>query len=382
MGMRIVFWQNMLSFHQEAHIVALVEKYGCEVVWVVQQSAEEDRKLLAWSPTETPGLTVVIAPTEKEIDGILAERAEDSFHILSGLRGFPLVATVIRKAHKLGLNCSILQERRPHDGFKSVLRSALFRLDCLRFGKSIRCVFVIGYSGANGGEKYFRSVGYPKEKLFPYGYFSRRPETKPRPATPGPFRMVYLGRCIPIKGGVDTVIKALSGLQSLEWTLDVIGEGELRDGWVNLARDLGLSDRIRFPGSMPHADAMEAVAQSDLLILPSRHDGWGFVVNEALVHGVPAFCSDHCGASDLLQEAWRGAVFPVDDVPVLRLLLSETLALGKPSEAARQRIWEWSTRIDGRNTAGYLLDVIRHCLGEGERPAPAWMTLATQPDSE
>ena len=372
--MRLVFWQNMLSFHQETHIVALVQQCGCEVVWVAEREVEADRTLLAWNPENVPGLTVVITPTPAQIDEILSEHPAESVHIFSGLRGFPLVAAVIKKAHKLKLNCAILQERRPVGGFKGLLREGLFRLDRIRYGKSVKCVLVMGYSGARGGAKYFESVGYPKDRLYPYGYFSKRPETQPKPPAEGDFKIIFVGSYIKRKG-VDTVLRALSQLIDLDWSFEIIGDGEMRNEWVNLGVELHISDRLTFPSFMPNAEAMERVAESDLLILPSRFDGWGFVVNEALMRGVPAFCSDLCGASDLLQEAWRGAVFPAEDSAVLALLLRETINLGKAKPEARKRIYDWAACIDGRETAGYLLAAIKHSLGEGERPTALWLNL-------
>ncbi len=371
--MRLVFWQNMLSFHQETHLMALAEQYGCEVVWVVQQEVEADRTLLAHDPNATSSLSIVVAPSAAKIDELLDEKSTESVHIFAGLRGFPLVAKVVKLAHKRKLHCAILQERRPVGGFKGFVRNSLFWVDRVRYEKSIRCVLVMGYTGTKGGAKYFESVGYPKEKLYPYGYFSKRPEAHPIPAAEGPFKIIFVGSYISRKG-VDTAIKALSDLKDLDWTFEIIGDGELRNEWVNLAVELGVSDQLTFPGFMPNAEAMARVAESDLLILPSRFDGWGFVVNEALMRGVPAICSDLCGVSDLLQEAWRGVVFPAEDIAVLRLFLRETIERGKPSAEARQRIWQWSNKIDGRHTAGYLLQAIKHSLGQAERPNPDWLT--------
>ena len=59
------------------------------------------------------------------------------------------------------------------------------------------------------------------------------------------------------------------------------------------------------------------MAKNDILILPSIHDGWGAVVNEALQTGMYVFCSNACGAADLLQNECIGKVFRINDTKQL-----------------------------------------------------------------
>ena len=60
------------------------------------------------------------------------------------------------------------------------------------------------------------------------------------------------------------------------------------------------------------------IAAADLLALPSRWDGWGLVVNEALAVGVPVIASNACGASDLIRQDVNGYVFTSEDAASLR----------------------------------------------------------------
>ena len=85
-----------------------------------------------------------------------------------------------------------------------------------------------------------------------------------------------------------------------------------------------LSDRVIFLGHRP-PDALPAIfAQADAFCLPSRHDGWGVVINEALGAGLPVLVSDAVGAGhDLIQDGYNGRIVPAEDSDALAMALRE-----------------------------------------------------------
>ena len=376
--MRIVFWQNQFAFHQEAHLAALTERYGCEVVWVAAESLNREMASLGWREADVEGVQRVVAPDEATIVRLLAEKPEESVHIVGGLRGYPFVDDVVPKAHARGLRYGVLQESRPVDGLKAAFRRLIFVRERLRYGSTLGFYLVMGYYGPYGGRSFYRSAGFADAKLYPYGYFGRFRPDPPAPRAEGPFRFVFVGQCIDRKGG-DILLNALAMLKDAAWSLDLLGDGRRRADWTALAQRLGIADRVRFHGAKPNAGAMEVVARSDLLVLPSRFDGWGFVVNEALARGIPAVCSDRCGSSDLVREGERGETYDAFSVPDLARVLRARLEAGPPTPETRRRIWEWTRRADGEAAAGYLLECLRHAYEGGPRPTPPWTTEGPNP---
>jgi glycosyltransferase involved in cell wall biosynthesis len=120
------------------------------------------------------------------------------------------------------------------------------------------------------------------------------------------------------------------------------------------------------------AQARQMNASFDLLILPSQFDGWGAVVNEALMCGVPVICSDQCGAADLLAESWRGSIFRNASVGSLTQELRAWIKHGPISASERQRIQQWSHCIEGESVAHYLIDILRHVYEGSARPTAPW----------
>jgi glycosyltransferase involved in cell wall biosynthesis len=181
----------------------------------------------------------------------------------------------------------------------------------------------------------------------------------------------YLGQCVGRKG-MDIAIRALAQVHSHPWRLTIIGSGPLAAEWGFLAGSLGIGKWVHFFPALPHAEATAQLVDADLLLLPSRFDGWGAVVNEALMAGGPVICSDRCGAKDLLEEEWRGDIFQSGSVPSLKAALERRIAKGRRTAVEQARIRKWAGCLDGNLAANYLLDVLANVYDGAYRPLPPW----------
>jgi len=186
------------------------------------------------------------------------------------------------------------------------------------------------------------------------------------------FSIIFIGSLVHPKG-VDILLNSLSLLKNFAWNLTIVGDGPYRLKLDSILKDLGLSGRVKFAGNLKHQKAMEILVTADLLVLPSRGDGWGAVVNEALMRGVPVICSDTCGAKDLLADTHWGAVFKSESVDGLRSCLNEWLTKGKRSCQDRQELKEWSQCISGECAAEYVLRVIDCVYHGAPRPVAPWL---------
>lgn len=124
-------------------------------------------------------------------------------------------------------------------------------------------------------------------------------------------RILYLGRLEPIKA-VDKLLHALTLLPTaIRETvyLDICGDGSEEGRLKRIAVECGVSERVRFHGSIPSDQVGRVYANADLFVLPSEKEPWGLVVNEALSAGVPVMCPFWVGAAaDLVTEGETGYV--------------------------------------------------------------------------
>jgi glycosyltransferase involved in cell wall biosynthesis len=111
----------------------------------------------------------------------------------------------------------------------------------------------------------------------------------------------------------------------------IVGDGDERQRLEQQAA--GLPD-VRFLGFRNQTELPRYFDLCDVFVLPSRHEPWGLVVNEAMNAARAVVVSDDVGCQeDLIIEGKTGAVFPVGDVRGLAAALARTLA--EPGTAAR-----------------------------------------------
>jgi glycosyltransferase involved in cell wall biosynthesis len=116
-------------------------------------------------------------------------------------------------------------------------------------------------------------------------------------------RFLFVGQLIERKG-LRELLDAFVDLGSGE--LWIAGDGPLRE---EASRVATLTDRIRLLGHLSWEELQAAYAAVDALVLPSRYEVWGLVVNEALERGLPVIVSDQVGAADdLVRHGLNGFV--------------------------------------------------------------------------
>jgi glycosyltransferase involved in cell wall biosynthesis len=144
--------------------------------------------------------------------------------------------------------------------------------------------------------------------------------------------ILFSGQLIERKG-VDVLIQAFARIARLVPALELhlLGSGPALDSLCKLIPP-DLSSRIHFLGFKQPSAMPEVFATTDIFVLPSRHDGWGVVVNEALGAGLPIVVSDHVGARDLVEDGRNGLITRAGDVEALADAL---LQLGQSQELRR-----------------------------------------------
>ncbi len=132
--------------------------------------------------------------------------------------------------------------------------------------------------------------------------------------------------------------------------LAIVGDGEQRAALEAQAKATGLSS-IRFCGFRNQSELPRFFDLATVFVLPSRHEPWGLIVNEAMNAGRAVIVSDEVGSNfDLVTDGVEGCVFPAGDVAALTAALRTVLATpeagAKMGRAARARIEGWGFEQD------------------------------------
>ncbi|GAA0761635.1 glycosyltransferase involved in cell wall biosynthesis [Erythromicrobium ramosum] len=134
----------------------------------------------------------------------------------------------------------------------------------------------------------------------------------------GDIVILFSGQLIDRKG-VDVLLAAFNAVadRNPKLRLRILGSGPERERYRALVSP-HVKDRVDFVGHKEPCELPDEFSQADVFCLPSRHDGWGVVINEALGAGLPIIVSDTVGAGrDLVRDGHNGMVTPVEDISAL-----------------------------------------------------------------
>jgi glycosyltransferase involved in cell wall biosynthesis len=143
--------------------------------------------------------------------------------------------------------------------------------------------------------------------------------------------------------GVSVLLNSLPSLDQRKWNLKIVGDGDLRPEYENLAARLNLTKRVEFAGKLSDAQMIKALQNSDLLILPSvnNNEAFGIVLIEALACGVPVIASDLPGVRKVFTDKREGLLVIPGSVEDLNRKLEFVLK----NEGLRQEMAKAARRL-------------------------------------
>jgi glycosyltransferase involved in cell wall biosynthesis len=142
-----------------------------------------------------------------------------------------------------------------------------------------------------------------------------------------------VGRLVEAKG-FDLLLEAWQPVAGELW---IAGEGPQRARLEALIRARGLDHRVRLLGHRDDVDLLMEAA--DLLVMPSRKEGFPYVLLEALHHSLPVVATRVPGAVDLLPEGWLVAV---DDEAALTAVLERALSAPAQLQQDFAPVWRYA----------------------------------------
>ncbi len=361
----IVFWQRIVSPHMFGLAQALC-KQGYKVSYIAEEEISQQRKQMGWEAATSDNVEIIIIEDKDHINKLVLRFAENAVHLVQGARGNGIMEYVRKCLNRSGSHWGAIMETIDERSWYWPLKRLAYRASLSTLGLRPDFILAIGHKTS----EWIAARGYPSNKIFPFSYFISTPadfyEKKIR-AT-GKFQIGYIGQFIARKR-VDLLIIALAGM---DVELTIVGDGPLKEELSVLAdKKLGRS-RYEMLGTLPMEKINSVVFELDCLVLPSEHDGWGVVVTEALMAGVPAICSDACGSAIVVEASGVGGVFPNGDVGALRKLLNKEISVGKISLQKRNDISLWANNLGAEAGASYLGKIVESVYFHGERPSPPW----------
>jgi glycosyltransferase involved in cell wall biosynthesis len=162
------------------------------------------------------------------------------------------------------------------------------------------------------------------------------------------FVVAAVGRLVPVKG-FDLLVQAMPALLAAvpDARAIVLGDGPERAMLASLAERLGVHERVHLHESTN--DVVEILAAADVLAAPSRNEGMGRSLVEAMALGIPVVGAAVGGIPSVVGDDEAGRIVPPDDAAALAAALIElgrdASVRAKLADVARDRAEAFSTSV-------------------------------------
>lgn len=118
---------------------------------------------------------------------------------------------------------------------------------------------------------------------------------------------IFVGRLVPDKG-LELLVDSFASFctHNDDWELIIVGDGRLRSRFIRQVWKCGIQARVRFVGFK--RDVIKYYLESSVFLMPSRYEGWGLVVTEAMQLGLPVISYDITPMEYIIDHAENGLI--------------------------------------------------------------------------
>ena len=308
------------------------------------------------------------------IDDFL-DKTSDAVHFVAGFGDLPEFKLFWKGAKKRKINPIVIAERPnpQRSALKSFLRDAYYSYVVRSLSSTTGAALCMGKIGVDA----YRALGLSDEKTLPYMYTNGLPfpELPEKIEIGTPLRFVYVGGDEKWRKGLDVLTEALRGFTPEQLTFDMIGIGP--DSWVaDFARENALDGVIRPLGKMQSDEIAPKLARDyDVLVLSSRHDGWGMTVSEAVLSGIGALVTDRCASRDVVEASGAGRVMTAGSVESTRAAIRLCVDSPETARAWKEKARAYRDDLRPEKLAGYLEETVEYVESryQAKKPNPYWL---------
>lgn len=312
-SLRILMWSSIPTHHQSAFLAAL-RRRNIDVVVHYYHHVDMDRRNLGWAaPDQLPAGEIYVPEALSSVTRCRDWR--ERIHIVPGYGSVFLMrlAWFLSRKGIAWVNWGEHSNPLP----RSNVMYAVKRI----YGQLIRRHALGALAIGELARRDFIRWGVPPQRIrfLPYAVDAVdgvSPRDEEQAAAP---RFLFLGALCPRKG-VDLLLRALREvlIEHPHARLELVGHDQSAGEYERDAERLEITYAVQFTTAVKAAQIGSVMKRCDVLVLPSRHDGWGVVLNEAASAGKAIIASEACGsAHHLVSPGVNGFRVPAGDVIAL-----------------------------------------------------------------
>ena len=160
-------------------------------------------------------------------------------------------------------------------------------------------------------EKYLNNIEKRNQGIYklyntPAEIFYKKSAIRHRIKKKNKLKFIFVGQLIERKSIYDTVkLTTLAENAGIDCSIDFVGDGKLKQ-YIKLQPE---TSKVNYLGRLNPENLQSLYSKYDVLVLLSKYEPWGLVVNEALLCGTPCLVTNSVGASDIIDSR-NGCILP------------------------------------------------------------------------
>lgn len=251
--------------------------------------------------------------------------------------------------------------------------SSVFRY--LRHKKIVnntKCFLAMGEVGVKCYKKYY---GFKNKILFNFMYNDGNNPLLPRIYKNNtPIRFVYVGRINHKYKGVDLLANTLKKLEG-SFICDFIGG--YGDDIEDFKDQIKSNSKIRLIDPISNENLCEVLNGYDVIIIPSRGEGWNLHCNIAINAGIGVITSNHSTSHELVDSCGNGVIFDFKDKDGLTREMQKVIDNPQIINTWKSKTHQFSSKISFKTISKYYSDVLNYCFVDVnlKRPKCPWIDL-------
>ena len=368
--MKILFLTNVPSPYRVEFFSKLGKRVDLTVIYELKTASDRDS---SWSVigTEITYKEIYLESTRVISDGGISTKVfsylnGDYDFIIVGTHGTPTAKLAILYMrlkgipYILNIDGMLSCELDDKNWLNKKLRKWLFLGAMAYFTSGYDTDEYVRRLGIQGSFSHYHFSSISEKDVLESCNFASKDKVKSRLGIKEQHLLICVARFIPIKG-IDILLRVFNKINRKDIGLVLVG-GE-KNVYENILREFpeSVQERLYFPGFMGKEKLMEYYSAADIFVLPTHHDTWGLVVNEAMGMGLPVITTDKCGAGlEIIQDGENGYVVSDDNENALKNRI-ELLIGNKP---LREAMAVNNLKIAGQYTIEMMVkDHIDNLLG-------------------
>lgn len=348
---KVCFWLNMPTHHQTGFLNALSKHPNIDIQVRFFDRVSEERINTGWEPiANLPKNQKFVNDVDQGLESL--KDWKERIHIISGYSSkfnIELLDLIIKNkvkwchwSERIGVG---LAKKVNYSIFLFRLLKPFFLLTKRGYGKKVNNYALGAFAIGELAREDLISIGIDEDKI-DYLFYALEPLKR---VNSNVFQknkedlvFLYLGSLYKGKG-IDLLIKAFNKLNHQRSKLILAGPDQSNAKYFNLVKKLKLEDKVLFTGAVPSSDINKYLSYADVFVLPSRYDGWGAVLNEAISIGLPIISTDQTGAAyHLIKNNVNGFMIKAGDLQALYKAMNAYINNSKLAQLQRRESIEMS----------------------------------------